>query len=368
MDRSKVDTAKIDALLKGLHDREVFNGALLAADSGGIRYAGAHGLADFNTGSKLDADSVFELASLSKPLTAAGVMLLREQGLIAYDEPVTQWMPELPYPGISVRHLLQHTSGLPDYMALFMAHWDPAVIAVNQDVLDMLVRHRPEALFAPGEHWSYSNTGYVMLALLIERASGLPFASFMDRYLFKPLGMSRTSIHNRRKQPTTIDNYAYGYVYDTDLQQYRLPDDVAGLELVVFLDGIQGDGTVNATLLDLYRFDQAIRSGSLLPPAAWAEAFEPARLNGGETFGYGFGWILGDSEDTGPWSAHNGGWPGYSTCMYRFDNGGQTIIILSNTDKDGELLPLIVEAVHAILNGKPYRIPEPPAERSIPED
>ncbi|MEK0316730.1 serine hydrolase domain-containing protein [Cohnella sp. 56] len=207
-----------------------------------------------------------------------------------------------------------------------------------------------------------------LLALLIERASGLPFADFMDRFLFQPLGMNRTSIYNRRKKPSTIDNYAYGYVYDRDLQQYRLPDDVEGLELVVFLDGIQGDGTVNATLMDLYRFDQAIRSGSLLPQKAWAEAFEPARLNGGETCGYGFGWILGGGEDTGPWSAHNGGWPGYSTCMYRYDNGGQTIIILSNTDKDAELSPLIVEAVHAILNGKPYRIPEHSARHGIQEE
>lgn len=133
-------------------------------------------------------DSMFELASVSKPITALGIIRLQQLGQLHWDDPLSNWIPELPYPGITIRHLLNHTSGLPDYMELFANVWDPTRYARNEDVLRMLIEHRPDPLFAPNESWMYSNTGYIVLAILIERISGQRYGDFWTSRSFNCLG------------------------------------------------------------------------------------------------------------------------------------------------------------------------------------
>lgn len=341
--------------------KEYFNGVLLAAEGEEVLYAGAHGWADYESRRPLNLDSVFELASLSKPFTAAGIMLLQQEGLLGYDDPVARWLDDLPYGGITVRHLLQHTSGLPDYMMLFHEHWDRSRIARNEDVLAMLKLHQPPALFAPNDRWMYSNTGYVLLAVLIERVSGQSFPDFMKQRLFEPLGMRRTCVFNRRVAGTRLDNDAVGWSFDWESGTYKLPEEVEEQDFVVYLDGIQGDGTVNSTAMDLLRWDGAIRAGELIRKESWAEAFRPGRLNNGEPFDYGFGWIMGEDETKGWWVSHSGGWPGCHTMMTRYLDEEKTLIFLSNTDKDIETQQAVAEAAERILFGLPYDSPEPKA-------
>lgn len=360
---------KLEMLFRTLHDKEQINGAVCVVEQGEIVYQSVFGYGDLSTQRRLTLDSVFELASLSKPFTAAAIMLLKEQGRLSYDDFIEQWFPGFPYPGITVRHLLNHTSGLPDYMELFQNHWDHTQIAVNEDVLNLLLEHRPERRFTPNEQWEYSNTGYVLLALLVERISGLSFAEFMDTHMFRPLGMLHTRVYNRRYMNETIDNYAYGYVYDPLSGQYVLPDQFPDTQYVIYLDGIQGDGTVNSTLGDLIKFDQALYSETFLSKESLKQAFTPVQLKSGETFDYGFGWILENHAEKGLTVSHSGGWPGYATLMIRYTEAKRTIIYLGNMEQDHQYEQGIVEAVQNILFDQPFEIPEYPAKiRAVPVD
>ncbi|MFD1953280.1 serine hydrolase domain-containing protein [Paenibacillus thailandensis] len=363
------EAKQMEELLESAADKGMFNGVMLIARGRQILYQGAHGWADCDSGRMLNPDTVFELASLSKPFTAAGIMLLEQQGRLGYDDPIEDWLEDIPYSGMTIRHLLHHTSGLPDYMLLFLEHWDRSRIAVNDDVLSMLKRYRPPVLFAPNERWMYSNTGYVLLAILIERISGLSFAEFMKQELFHPLGMHRTCVFNRRLAGRKLTNDAIGYSYDWKRHDYRLPEELEDQDFVVYLDGIQGDGTVQSTIEDLYRFDRAIEAGELITKTAWMEAFTPGRLNNGEAFDYGFGWIISEDDSKGKSVSHSGGWPGYYTMMTRYLDNDQTLIYLSNTDRDIESQQAVIQAAESILFGQPVPIPEPKAQpEAIPLD
>lgn len=341
------------------------NGVFLAAERGEIVYQAAFGLADLSLGRPLTTNTVFELASLSKPFTAMGVIILEEQGKLSYDDPISKWMPELPYPGITIRHLLSHTSGLPDYMELFFTYWDRTRIAVNEDVLELLIQHRPKALFEPNESWLYSNTGYVLLAILIERISGLRFADFMRRSVFEQLGMTSSCIYNRRLSKAIIPDYALGYVYDYHSAEFKLPDVIDDTQYVEFLDGIQGDGTVNSNLSDLFKFDRALYTDKLVNKQSLSQAFAPVQLNSGETFDYGFGWILEHKEEYGRAVHHSGGWPGYATFMVRYIDADMTLIYLRNKEEDVEFDQSVIEAAEQIMLERSYDIPQRLPERKI---
>ncbi|MGN7384288.1 Penicillin-binding protein E [Chlamydia abortus] len=356
---------RLEQLFGGLAEKGEVNGVILAAEHGEIIYQAAFGQADLSTSRRLQTNTVFELASLSKPFTALGIVVLEEKGMLAYDEPIERWLPELPYQGITVRHLLCHTSGLPDYMDLFFEHWDRSNIATNADVLNLLVRHRPPVYFEPNENWLYSNTGYVLLAILIERITGQRFADFMSEHVFSPLGMKNTSIYNRRYSGEVIPDYAFGYIYDLHSDRYELPDLVPKTNYVVFLDGIQGDGTVNSNLHDLYKFDQALHAGQFVSRKSLEQIFAPASLNNGETCGYGFGWILEEKEGKGRAVSHSGGWPGYATNLIRYIDADMTLIYLSNMEQDVEFDQALLIAAEQILFDLSYDAPQRPAQRKL---
>ncbi|ASB90899.1 serine hydrolase [Bacillus sonorensis] len=354
-------------LFNVLGERNHINAAVLVAEDGDIIYQNSFGYANLPEKRLLQDHSLFELASLSKPFTALGVLQLAQQGAVNVEDEVERWIPGFPYQGVTIHHLLTHTSGLPDYMEWFHKYWDHSRIAVNQDIVDMLMNHQPPGYFAPGEGWLYSNTGYVLLAVIIEKASGLSFPDFMKKNIFGPVNMQSTRVYNRRLQPETIDDYAFGYVYDIHKGQYILPDELEETEYVYYLDGIQGDGTVNSTIRDLYVFDQALYTDSLIIQASKELAFSPVRLKNGETVDYGCGWLLQNSPEKGRIVSHSGGWPGYSTKMIRYIDQQKTFIYLSNVEQNDEYEQAIFEAVDNILFDQAYVIPERPADKKKKE-
>ncbi|MBY8914875.1 serine hydrolase [Bacillus sp. YC2] len=350
-------------LFSALGEKHEINGAVLAAENGCILYQGSFGAAELKTNRPLNDQSVFELASVSKPFTAAGIIILEQQGKLRYDDMMERWLPDFPYPGMTIRHLLHHTSGLPDYIELFLEHWDRDRIAVNQDVINMLIKHKPAAYFPPNEGWLYSNTGYVVLAVIIEKASGMRFAEFMKQAVFHPLGMNGTRVYNRRLNNENIPNYAYGYVYDMHSGEYVLPDKLEETNYVVFLDGIQGDGTVNSSIRDLYLFDQALYTEEIISKASKDQAFSPGYWNEEEKFGYGFGWVIQNSPEKGKIMSHSGGWPGYSTLMLRYTDQNKTLIYLSNMEQEDQFERAVIAAAENILFDQPYVMPKRPADQ-----
>jgi CubicO group peptidase (beta-lactamase class C family) len=335
---------KIDSLLNSLYSAETFNGNVLIAEKGEIIYQHSFGNSNEKTKEKLNENSIFELASCSKQFTAMAIMILKEKGKLKLDDPITKYIPELEaYKNVSIRNLLNHTGGLPDYMELMDRVFDKSKIAVNKDIITIFAKYQPKVLFEPNSKFEYSNTGYALLASIIERISGLTYADYLAGNIFKPLEMNNTFVYNRRLAPKNIKNYAFGYVYSDSLKRYVLPDELVNNKIVIWLDGIVGDGCVNSTVIDLLKWDRALYTDKLISKESLKEAYEEATLKDGSKSKYGFGWFI-DTEYTefGKIIYHGGVWPGYATFIVRNISNDQIIIILQNhSNVVSPLKPLI---------------------------
>ncbi|HEU5167692.1 MAG TPA: serine hydrolase [Chitinophagaceae bacterium] len=334
-----------------------FNGNILVAEKGKPIYQQALGYADYNTKRMLNDSSVFELASVSKQFTAMGIMILKEKGLLSYEDNIKKYFPQLPYDNITIRNLLTHTSGIPSYEDQFEKNWDRKKIAFNKDIVDMLSQRKDTLFFKPGSKWKYSNTGYALLASIIEKVSGMSYIEFMAKNIFQPLGMKHTFIYNSRRTTKKFpDNYALGFVYSDSLKRYLLPDELPAFDMVYYLDGIVGDGCVNSTIGDLFKWDRALYSNKLVSKTSLDEMLSPlvqTSLADSNSF-YGFGVNVQPKSEKGKVISHGGGWPGYRTLLVRRTDMDETIIILSNNESN---LPFFRAAVESILNDEELVMP-----------
>lgn len=369
--------AIIEKLVREAHEKGGFSGTWLYAEKGEIVSKGAIGVNDPEKGTPITEDMVFDLASVTKQFTAAAVMLLKRRGLLSLDDEITKFFPDLPFPGVTVRHLLTHTGGLPDY-----EEWieKTALAEGNIPGNDIMIRFLTEsgegAEFAPGEKWEYSNTGYCVLAQIVETVSGVPFEEFLERNIFIPAGMNSTKVYHRRKDNTAVPNLALGMVYEDG--RYILPDDSSDKDNsnVVQLDGMNGDGLVHSNIFDLFRWDRVLREGSVITLEEQAQMYTPVLLNNGE-YGedddligpsrYGYGWDITNDHEHGLIVAHSGGWPGYTLWFERFIDEDKVIIKLSCREQtDGRALKVFVPGLHAIACGvepEPVRTIEEIAEK-----
>jgi CubicO group peptidase (beta-lactamase class C family) len=345
----------LDRLMAHCYQNGQMNGALLVAEGGRVIYNKAFGFANLETRENLQSNSRFRLASVSKQFTAMAVMLLAERGKLAYTDDIRKYLPELKYKRVTIHHLLTHTSGLPDYVALMRSHWDSGKekdterkIAGNPEVVAMLAKHRPKSYFKPGEKWAYSNTGYLLLAVIVSRVSGEPFHLFLKNNIFLPLGMTDTLVFDPRRD-SGIDRRVYGYGPKPEGEGYELRD-------FHYLNGAAGDGAIYSTLEDLYRWDQALYSEKLIPSETLARAFTPVKLNNGQTHEYGFGWSILKDKDGSKVVAHGGGWVGFRTFILREIERRRTLILLTNNSS--YVLRPLVNAVVDILHGRDYSLPK----------
>lgn len=328
-----------------------FNGNVLVAEKGKVIFQRSYGYADFNTGRTLNDSSVFELASVSKQFTATAILMLRDQGKLKLSDSLRKYFPELPYYNITLYHMLTHTSGLPDYESLMVKAWDKTKIAFNSDMIAFLAREKPPVDFPPGTKWEYSNTAFAMLASIVEKVSGQSFSEFLERSVFKPLGMNHSRIYNtRRSKKDTIANYAYGFLYNEVLRRYILPDSIPALDFVRYLDGLQGDGVVNSTTGDLVKWDRAIKNHTLLNIETQREMVAGHELvDTANRYYYGYGVFT-----RGKIVEHSGGWPGYVTNLARNTEKDQTFIVLSNNASESGA---IARALQEIMLGRPVVMP-----------
>lgn len=324
-------TEKFDAFMQKQVTENDFNGNVLVAKNGKIIYQKSLGYADFNTKRLLNDSSVFELASVSKQFNAMGILLLVQKGKIKLSDSLRKFFPQLPYHNITIKNMLTHTSGLPAYDDEMAPKWDHKKIAFNNDVINFLATEKPAIHFQPGTNWEYSNTAYVLLASIIEKVSGQTFKDYMNKNIFIPLGMTHSGIYNtRRSLKEIITNYAYGYVYSDSLKKYVLPDSLPEFDEVYYLDGVEGDGVVNCTTLDLLKWENALKVHLLLNEKLQEEMLSPQSLC--DTIlktSYGYGVFVGNDEH-GNYIGHRGSWPGYGTYLLHYPENDITIIVLRN--------------------------------------
>ena len=337
------------------HEKGLFNGAWLFAEHGKIISKGVAGSKDPDGKVPLEEDSVFDLASVSKQFTASAIMLLRRRGLLDIDDELEKFFPEIPYKGITIKMLLTHTSGLPDYMVwIDKLAMNEHRIPDNHTVIRYLVESGDEAFFAPGEKYEYCNTGYCVLAEIVEKVSGVKFEDFMRDNIFEPAGMHSTRVYHPRKDNYTIENWAHDMVPDNG--KFAYPEKLPKYDWVVTLDGEHGDGYVYSNIFDLFTWDKVLKEGTLLTKEEQEIMYTPYAKLGEEEegiVGYGFGWVVYDSKKWGRVLSHSGGWAGVNTWIGRYLDLDRVLILLSSCDPmDGRAAEIFETNMSAIGRGE----------------
>jgi CubicO group peptidase (beta-lactamase class C family) len=332
----------IDSLIATYTGAQAFSGVVLIAEKGTPVYEKAFGYSNYANGAKMKTSAIFELASVSKQFTAAIILKCMEKGLLTLDDKMEKYV-QTPYPGITIRQLLNHTSGLPDYQELMDTYWDKNKIAGNEEIIAYLNQYHPPALFMPGQAYQYSNTGYVLLATIAEKASGKNFVTLCRQWIFKPFGMRDTDIRSRAEK-ITLHNYAIGHGYVKSAEQFIAADSFPSSNYTIWLGNRKGPGRVSSTAQDVLKWDRVLYTQKFLRNATKAAAFAPARLHNGNLSYYGFGWDILQHPVLGKIVSHNGDNPGYKTQFVRCIDADKTIIILSNNyaEKMEDLLQQIL--------------------------
>jgi len=348
---------QIDAVFSGVTSPDSPGLAVLVRKNGQLVFERGYGMRDLHSKVTIDAHTNFRLASFTKQFTAMAIMLLVHDGKLRYDEALTEIFPDFPAYGktITVRNLLNHTSGLPDYEDLMDAVekakgpvWTPEKQIQDAEVLELLKKGR-NGQFAPGTSWSYSNSGYVVLGLIVAKASGKSYADFLHTRIFAPLKMNHTMVFQKGKN--RVANRALGHSKDgTTFKETDQSSTSATL----------GDGGIYSNLEDLAKWDDALRNHTLLSEKEFQPGLSPVKLNDGsephwpaapnddnlhpgKPVSYGFGWFLDPYQGRSRmW--HTGSTMGFRTVIERFTEGsGLTVIILCNrTDLEPEKLALQV--------------------------
>jgi CubicO group peptidase (beta-lactamase class C family) len=336
---------RLDSLFRTIPD---FSGVVLVADKGIAAYHKAFGFRDIGRKTPMDTTSIFEVASISKQFTAMIIMMLEERGKLSYDDSLNMYFPDLPYPGICVRHLLTHTSGLPDYQAIMDQYWDKSEIAGNADNIEYLIRYHPKAAFRPGEKYEYSNTGYMLLASIAEQVSGEDFITLCRNWIFNPLGMTSTDIRTAQ-QKKQLEKFALGHIYVAEKNRYVSADSFPEFNYAIWLGNRKGPGRISSTTGDLLKWDRALYTEKLIKPTTLKTAFTPIKLSTDSLSNYGFGWMLSIDPRFGNVVYHTGDNPGYRTEIIRYIDIDKTIIFLNNNAHERKTE--IISSIKSIVLG-----------------
>lgn len=329
---------ELDQFFENLHQQQAFNGNILIAQAGEVIYENSFGFSDIRTKDPLTAESVFNLASVTKQFTAMAILLLQRQGKLSVEDNFSKYLPELEsYKGIRVQDLITHQSGLPSYMVVMDEKWDKNVIATNKEVIALFAEQLPEILFEPGTSWEYNNTGYVLLAEIIERVSGQSYPQFLKENIFQPLQMDHTQIILRYKNPVEVAHLTESYV-DGPKDSITEPYNTKEYDYVTYLDGVYGQGRLHSTTGDLLKWDRALWN-DFLSPQERDLVFTSKNLRDGSNTSYAYGWYIENHPQHGKIVYHSGDWTGYRTHIERHLDAELTIIWLQNMDLPTTVLP-----------------------------
>ncbi len=299
-----------------------FSGCVLVAERGRILYEHAFGWENHEQRDSLTLESSFQLASVSKQFTAAAVLLLVQKGELSLEDTLRKFFPELPYYNVTIHDLLCHRGGIDKYTNICDKYYrdkgiDPPSEYTNDSVVALFSRLNVKAIRKPDEKYDYSNTGYVLLASVVEHVSQKPFHTFMKENFFVPLGMNHTWVNG---DTATHVHMARGYY-----RQWNRWDDG-------FLDRVAGDKGVYSSVEDMLKWDRALRQGIIVNMDMQQLAYAPYsnELVGKKTWNYGYGWRTVDFPDKARAVFHNGWWHGYTSAFYRGITDDVTIVMLCN--------------------------------------
>lgn len=309
---------RYNKLVKEFLDKRLprnFNGSILIAKDGVPVFEEYRGFRDLRLKDSLTAETPFQIASTSKPFTAAAVLRLAQEGKLSLNDPVYKFFPGFPYPEVTVQMLLNHRSGLPNYLNYFEHKgWNRTTPATNEDVINTLMTWQPPRAYKPNTHFNYCNTNYVLLASIVERVSGQSFPQYMKDNFFDPLGMKNTFVLTVQDSARLTPSFdGYGSYWQLD-----------------FSDGPYGDKNMYSTPRDLLKWDQAWYSNIILNQQMKDSAFTAYSHERPGTHHYGLGWRLLMLPNEKKVIYHNGRWHGFNSAFARLTEEKVTIIILTN--------------------------------------
>jgi CubicO group peptidase (beta-lactamase class C family) len=366
-------SGKLDALFDSSKNAfNPLNGNVLAAENGTVIYQKSFGFADFQNKIPLSNASRFNIASISKTFTSVAILQLYEKGKLSIHDAVQKHLPEFPFTDISIKHLLSHTTGLPEF-ELFNDINDR--IITNRDVLPYLKKWKTPLSSKPGEKWEYCSLNYNLLALIVEKISGQEFHEYLKKSVWSQAKMSDTYLLNdafhEQSDKNRVINHQHLHLYSEtplDVDTKRFPFFGGAIRV----SGLQGSTCIIATTNDLLKYDQALYGGVLLKQTTLEEAFTPFKLNNGEPAytnmklgknAYGLGWFIFEDASQGKIVWHTGGIDGSLSIFLRNIDKKRTVILIDNADSNG----VYQNGVNAmsILNGMP---PSLIAKRSLAKE
>lgn len=294
--------------------RTGFNGSILVAKNGKILFEDYHGIYDFAKKEPITEHTPFHLASISKTFTGMTALKLYEEGRLSLDDSLTKYFPQIPYHGITVEMLLNHRSGLPNYLYFMDSIWNKKQKATNEDVLNFMIVHKPAIMATPGRSYHYCNTNFVLLALIIEQITKQPFPQYMKDSVFTPLGLMDTYVFSSADTANYIPTYSVTRPFPMD-----------------HLDCTYGDKNIYSTVRDLFQWDKALYKNSFLKKSTLDLAFTPYSNERRSMHNYGLAWhLFFNNGDTIIY--HNGKWHGSNTVFTRLVQDTATIIVLGNKE------------------------------------
>lgn len=325
--------SKVQAFLQTEMKAQQIPGVSVAViKNGEIVLAKGYGYANVEHQVPVKPETIFQSGSMGKQFTATAVMMLMEDGKLALDDKITKYFPDAPaaWAGITIRHLLTHTSGMTDYPRDFDFRRD-----YTEAELYEYAKQVPLA-FQPGEKWTYSNIGYMMLGVLIHKVSGKFYGDFLQERVFKPLGMSTARVIS---EADIIPNRSAGY----RLEKGELKNQA----WVSPSMNTTADGALYMNVYDMAKWDAALYGEKLLKRSSLEQMWTPVKLNNGQTHPYGFGWFLGNTRGH-RFVQHGGAWQGFKAQIIRYVDDKLTIVVFANQTRANQMK--LAQGVAAIIN------------------
>lgn len=308
---------QLDTFFTRMNVKGTFNGSVLVAKAGKVIFKKSLGILNKTSNDVLSDSSMFQLASVSKVITATAVLMLHERELIDINKSFQFYFPDFPYEGITIKELLNHRSGLPNYIYVLNSEiYQPNYKMSNSDMYNFLIAKNPKPYMKPNKRFNYSNTNYALLALLIEKVSGMSYSKFLKDELFTPLGMHNTATIR------DIDLNGANITKPYDLRWKPVEFDAS--------DYVLGDKSIYSTPYDLFLFSEALYQNKIIKCQTQEMAYT-AFSKEQKSSNYGFGWRMKNFNDpVNKEVYHNGWWHGYRSSFHRRLSDTLTVVILSN--------------------------------------
>ncbi|MEG1589676.1 serine hydrolase [Chryseobacterium sp.] len=347
-----------------LFNKGFFNGSVVISKSGKTILSSNYGFSNIEKEEKITDQSQFPIASITKTFTSTAILQLQQKGKLNINEPVQKYLPDLPYPNITIKQLLSNISGLAQEYILFdtIIKEQPEKIISNKDIIPTFIRFKTPLSFPSGSKWEYNNINFCLAALIIEKISGISYAEYLDKNIFKPAKMKNSfvPVDRKIKSKNQVELYTYPNFYSTELANTKTVKDSY---LISEKSNFYGNGGIVSTALDLQKYQKALFSYQILGKKELEEALTATKLNDGKTvsytidgkkISYGLGWGMYIDESEGKIVFHDGLITGLTSILLHNITKDQSVILLSNSSSP--IFP-ISNAVLNLINDKPYTIP-----------